>query len=169
MGFLTIKAFIIRLAKRKKKNSLKSAYFPETKILNHSSWLDRKCQYYLQMVGFLGLLHTNPFILNKKLFPPHFWKASTTVTLAQASWRLMLTIVYSDDDICHESIDHCSMHAHSNLKFNFRGRDFVAHQDFTACFDWLLYFSINTCWLLACFLSIFLSKYMSYWILLSLG
>lgn len=66
----------------------------------------------------------------------------------------MIIIVYSDDGICHESIDHCSVHAHSILKFNFRGKDFSAHQVFMACFHWLRYFSFNTCWLLACFLSI---------------
>lgn len=90
----------------------------------------------------------NPFILNKKQLSLHFWKApknnNTCSGLMETSayncifrWRHLLWMHWS-----------LLMHAHSILKFNFRGRDFSAYQVFMACFDWLLYFSSNTCWLL---------------------
>lgn len=150
MGFLTIKAFIMKLAKRRGAgNSLKSAYFPETKILNHF------CKAWQENANTIekdksSKVVTNPFILNRKNFSALL--ESTKNNTCSRRWKLMLIIMYSDDAIYH-AIDHCSMHAHSFLKFNFRGRDFSAYQIFMACFDWLLYFSSNTCWLLVWFLS----------------
>lgn len=70
-----IKAFIMRLAKREKKK-----VFPQLYILPRNK---NPKSFFHGLTGnsstiakgeFSGVI-TNPFMLNKKLFPLHFWKA----------------------------------------------------------------------------------------------